>query len=186
MLYVNSIKASLALLIISNLNFQAQTKDSISMGRNRPRLGFSINQFQNDFGLGLNFTSPTIKNKVSFRLRANVQWLQHTKFADSVTTWTPYYNLSFSTVLRQEIIPHKLYVYTEGGLVFVLPSKDFASYDFKFGGVGLFGFEFIHSKIVSQFFEAGGVGLGTIADRIALKPIYSNGLVIMTGLRFSL
>jgi hypothetical protein len=54
------------------------------------------------------------------------------------------------------------------------------------GGYGLFGFEFFFTKFGNYFIEIGAVGTGAKADKVASKPIYSNGLTVSTGMRFIL
>ena len=38
----------------------------------------------------------------------------------------------------------------------------------------------------SYFIEIGGIGTGATADKVANKPIYSNGLMLSTGFRIYL
>src|SRR5690606_28650161 len=54
-------------------------------------LGLQINQYQQDFGFGLNFTSPYFANeRIALRLRGNLMYNQHV--LDGETQWTPYAN----------------------------------------------------------------------------------------------
>src|SRR5690625_5459155 len=59
--------------------------------RNNMSIGFQINQYQDDFGIGINATSPFfIYQKVAVRLRSNLMFNEHLK--NQETTWTPYLN----------------------------------------------------------------------------------------------
>ena len=58
--------------------------------------------------------------------------------------------------------------------------------DFVLGGYGLLGFEFYPHRKGCYFIELGGVGTGATADKIPSSPIYSNGFLISTGIRFHL
>ena len=42
------------------------------------------------------------------------------------------------------------------------------------------------NKSINYFIELGGVGTGAKADKIAFKPIYSNGFLIDVGFRVCL
>jgi len=47
--------------------------------RNNFALGLNINQFQNDFGIGVHIISPYFtNNSVALKLGGNFQWFQHT------------------------------------------------------------------------------------------------------------
>lgn len=77
-------------------------------------------------------------------------------------------------------------MYGEGGILGLFPSSDFSSKKFVFGGYGLFGFEFFMNQMNKYFIELGSCGTGAKADKIATKPIYSNGFLISTGFRVTL
>ena len=68
----------------------------------------------------------------------------------------------------------------------LIPSNEFSSNQFEYGGYGLFGFEFFMNKCCNYFIEIGGVGTGATANKIVLQPIYSNGLLISSGFRMQL
>lgn len=174
-------KILLLFTIIASLAFSVtgQTQS------NKFEVGFNINQFHKDFGLGINLVSPYFFNsKVAVRASANFQWLEHLDATE--TTWTPYQNFQLGLRSRTDIIENRLYVYSEGGVILILPSSDFSSNDTEFGGYGLFGFELKPIDKLSYFIELGGVGTGATADLVTNKPIYSNGFFTNVGLRFRL
>ncbi len=147
-------------------------------------LGFHLNQNQQDFGFGLQATSPYFANqKVAVRLRGSLMWNQHVN-NDNITVWSPYSNVSLGMVGVGGEIADFIRLYGEGGVVMLFPSSDFSSNSFQPGGYGLFGFEFYMSGNNSYFIEIGGIGTGAIADKVVSKPIYSNGMLINVGFRY--
>ena len=151
--------------------------------QNRFAIGFNLNQYQHDFGVGANITSPYIARSIAFRLMGSAQGLQCIPKGDSLTTWAPYTNLRLSVVTRQFVLTEKISVYSEGGIVMIIPNQQFSSQPSQFGGFGVFGFEFHPGGGYSQFIEAGGIGTGSIADKAIGRPIYANGFIVSTGFR---
>jgi len=153
--------------------------------RNNFALGFNINQFQNDIGIGVHIISPyCANNSVALKLGGNFEWFQHTD--NNETIWTPYQNIQIGFRGRHAIIENKIFMYGEGGTVLLLPNSKFSTKETVFGGYGLFGFEFLANQRLSYFVELGGMGTEAKADKIPSKPIYSNGFTASTGLRFRL
>lgn len=151
---------------------------------NKFSMGFQLNLFQKDFGTGLQFTSPYIVQRIAFRLRGNIQWLDYQPIGQTNTIWSPYGNVCLSIVVRQFVIPEKLSVYSEGGGILLINNSAFSSNAVGGGGFGLFGFEFNPTPRFGYHVELGGVGTGANADRGQGNPIYSNGFLVMTGMRF--
>lgn len=147
-------------------------------------VGMQLGQFQNDFGLGLNITSPYfLHHRVAFRAKGNFVWNEHLNTVGE-TTWTSYANASIGIVGIAGEIGNFARVYGEGGFLLLTPSKDFSSSGSEHGGYGLLGFEFLTGGRSYFFMEIGAVGTGAKADVVVGKPIYSNGLLIQTGCRF--
>jgi len=145
-------------------------------------IGFQLDQYQKDFGLGLSLTSPYFAHdKIAVRLRGNFMFNEHVK--NNETTWTPYSNISLGLIGVAGKVGDFIRLYGEGGIIGLFPSNELSSEDFVFGGFGLFGFEFYMNSSSNYFIEIGGVGTGATADNITNKPIYSNGLLISTGFR---
>src|SRR6478736_1639108 len=146
--------------------------------KNGLAIGYQLAQYQNDFGFGLNFTSPFyFGQNVGFRLKSNVMFLQHID-ASGFTTWTPYANVSLGMIGIGGMVSENIRLYGEGGLLVLFPSARFSSQSAQVGGYGLFGFEFFLSKGFNYFIEIGGVGIGALADKVPHQPIYSNGLSV--------
>lgn len=143
-------------------------------------LGFSVNQFQNDFGIGLNVISPYFVNSsIAATISVNLQWLQHSN--QNTTTWTPYQNIQIGIQGRSFIIDDKIFIYGEGGLITILPNNVFSSKNYVLGGYGAFGFGFKIKPNYGFFIELGGVGTGATADKVKASPIYYNGFLIKVG-----
>lgn len=145
-------------------------------------IGFQLSQYQRDFGVGVHIISPYFLNStMAIRAGANVQWFEN--FNGSETTWTTYQNVQLGVRSRNTIIEDKIFIYGEGGLLLILPNSDFSSESANLGGYGAFGFEFRPVSNFAYFIELGGVGSGATADKIAGKPIYSNGFLTNVGFR---
>lgn len=176
-------KKIIILTLILHLSVQIRAQESTL--KNGVGLGFQLNQYQNDFGFGLNFTSPLLFNQsMGFRLKGNMMFLQHIK--DTITTWTSYSNVSLGLIGIGGKVGPNIRLYGEGGLIILFPSSNFSSESMPLGGYGLFGFEFFMSNNFNYFIEIGGVGIGAVADKVPNKPIYSNGLSIGSGFRIVL
>ncbi len=147
-------------------------------------LGFHLKQNQHDFGIGLNITSPYFASqRVAVRLKGNLMWNQYLN-NDDVTVWSPYSNLSLGVVGVGGELADFIRLYGEGGVVLLFPSDEFSTQNTRFGGYGLFGFEFFMAHNNSYFIEIGGIGTGAVADKVVGKPIYSNGMLINVGFRY--
>lgn len=162
-------------------NLEAQT----NFNTDKMAFGFTVNQFQEDFGLGVHLVSPYfVKSSIAIRGGINFQWLEN--FNGTETSWTSYKNIQLGIRSRTSIISDKIFVYGEGGFIIILPNSDFSSEDMEIGGYGLFGFEFILNNHFAYFLEFGGVGTGARADKIIGIPIYSNGFLASVGYRIRL
>lgn len=160
------------------MTIKSQTKT------NTVSLGFNLNQVQSDFGLGMDIVSPYFANsKVAVKVGGNIKWLEHLQGTE--TTWTLYQNIQIGIRGRQFIIEDKLFIYGEGGSIMLFPNTKFSTENIRFGGYGLFGFEFKPTDKFGFYFEMGGVGTGATADKITNKPIYSNGFLTNVGFRIT-
>jgi len=148
-------------------------------------LGYQIGQYQDDFNVGLNVTTPYFANgRMAIRLRGN--WVKHQHPDESgEDTWTGYSNISIGLVGVSAEIQDFMRLYGEGGLLLLFPSETIDSKNAVANGFGFFGFEFYAHRSFNYFLEAGGGG-GSVADRLVTRSIYSNGFIIQTGFRFHL
>lgn len=176
-----TITISAILLLTAALAINTQARDS--KPANKPSLGFSISQYQKDFGIGVHFLTPYFFNDIlAVKIGGNIQWLE---YSNPDAGWTPYGNLQLGVRGREFIIENKVSLYGEGGLVIILPNSKFSSRNFQAGGYGLFGFEFMLDSGISYFIEMGGIGTGACADKVPGRPIYSNGFLTNVGFRYS-
>ncbi len=150
---------------------------------NKTGLGFNVNRFQNDFGLGLHLVSPYFANsKAAVRIGGNLQWFEYVD-ENEEATWSPYGNVQVGIRGRQGVVDDKIYIYGEGGGMILFPNTAFSSEKTRLGGYGLFGFEFYTSPRFSYFVELGGMGAGARADKLFSGPIFSNGFATTVGFR---
>lgn len=174
---MKKIGISITMLFLA-LQIQAQEGLNKNFG-----IGGQVGQHQKDFGIGLNLTSPYFANqKMAVRLKGNLVWNEHLN-SNSEMTWSSYSNISLGLVQSVGEINNFVRVYGEAGAIYLFPSSEFSTKSIQFGGYGLFGFEFFFNKHMNYFLEAGGIGTGAKADKIAGKPIYSNGLLFNVGIR---
>ncbi len=167
-------------IVIVLLALQSQAQESFNKNFG---IGGQVGQIQHDFGIGLNVTTPYFaNNKTAVRLKGNLVWNEHLN-SNTETTWSPYSNFSLGFVQAVGELNNFVRIYGEGGAIFLFPSTEFSTKSIQFGGYGLFGFEFFFDEHMNYFFEAGGVGTGAKADKIAENPIYSNGFLINVGVR---
>jgi hypothetical protein len=179
-----------AALVFLSMMVNAQDKQinnaPVKEINNGSGFGFQLNQYQKDFGFGLNATTRYFFRKsMAVRVRSNIMWNEHLDLNTAETTWSPYGNVSLGFVGVGGMVGDFIRLYGEGGLLCILPSKNFASPSVVVGGYGLFGFEFFMTKGFNYFIEIGGVGSGAVEDKIPGKPIYSNGLSVGVGFRAS-
>jgi hypothetical protein len=172
----------LCAVVGSSFLLSAQEKEKMN---SKLGLGFHLIQNQADYGLGVNVTSPFFARDIlAFRLKGNLVWNQHLTNTN-ITTWTPYSNLSLGLVAVGGEMGDFVRLYSEGGALALFPSPNFSSESLVLGGYGLFGFEFFMDPASSYFIEIGGAGTGAIADKVPGKPIYSNGLILSVGYRYT-
>ncbi len=171
----------MTVLVMSIATSTYAQKNSLN---SKASLGFQLNQYQNDFGLGVHLTSPFFWNEqVAARVRGNLAWNEHPDQSNEIQ-WSSYSNASFGFVSKAGQVGEFIRLYGEGGVLFIFPSSNFSTAETEVGGYGLFGFEFFMSPYTNYFIEIGGVGTGAKADKIAGNPIYSNGMLINVGFRY--
>jgi hypothetical protein len=149
-------------------------------------VGFHISQFQNDFGIGLNLTSPFFAKNLAFRLRTNLMWNEYLPIGEIETVWASYTNSQLGILLRTPVIENRINLYSEGGTIILFPNNKFSSSRNVIGGYGLFGFEFLPTETLNYFLELGGIGTGAQTERAEVIKVYSNGFLISVGMRFNL
>lgn len=177
-------KVILSIGIVWCLAFGVVSQEAININSGFG-MGFHLIQNHEDFGLGLNVTSPfLVSNNVAVRLRGNFLWHEHLN-DENKTTWSSYSNISLGVIGVGGVVGNFLRLYGEGGFVMLFPSIDFSDESTVFGGYGLFGFEFFMHSHSCYFIEIGGIGTGAKAEKITGEPIYSNGFSVGVGYRYT-
>lgn len=170
-------KTAIIFLFTLTIHAAATAQDTPST---KTSFGFQLNQYQKDFGIGLNVTSPYfVKEILAVRGRVNMMFYEHIKGTE--ITWTPYTNITLGLIGLSGNIRNHLKMYGEGGLLVMFPSGEFSGNSAEFGGYGFFGFEVFIDNTNSYFIELGGSGTGAVADKLPFKPIYSNGFITSVG-----
>lgn len=173
-----------SLVIISSAAAFAQSNESNK--KNGMGYGFQLNQYQNDFGLGLNFSSPNFFNEsMCIRLRANAMFYEYVN-DELKTDWESYANIMLGFSSASYKINDAIALYGEGGVIGIFPSSKISSSDLEIGAYGIFGFEFYFYDGFCYFLEAGGIGSGATADKLATEPIYSDGFLMSVGFKVKL
>lgn len=183
--FQKTVKETAFFIIVLGFGFVNQVAAQEQYPGSDAGIGIQLNQYQDDFGMGVVLTSPFIANqKLAFRFRGNIMFHEHPE--EDETTWTPYTNASAGLIGVAGWVGESIRLYSEGGIIGLFPSPEFSSDDFIFGGYGLFGFEFFMNSGSNYFIEIGGMGTGAKADLVENSPIFSNGLTISTGFRIHL
>lgn len=149
-----------------------------------PRTTFSlapvISSYQNDFGFGLELTSPSFAGgALAVSAAGRMHYL-------ATADWEPYFSgeISLLSGLFAPAPTHRLY--GKAGVVTLFPSDEVSDDDMIFGALGAFGFEFFFTdeRRGSYFVELGGVGIGAEADELPGAPVYANGFMTNVGVRY--
>lgn len=151
-------------------------------------IGFKLNQVKQDFGLGIDLSSPLfLHNSLGLRLHTLYFFREYYNPDEDESVWTPYFTGRFGFVGIGGRPHPAIRLYGEGGIIFGIPDAEFSSQSNFFGGYGLFGFEFFmsegYNEVASYYIELGGTGTGAEADKLPGKVIYQNGFTIGTGFR---
>jgi hypothetical protein len=159
-------------------------QDAVTTVFDRSSVGFQIHQYQRDFGVGAHFTTPYIRDAIALRAGVSGQWLDHTPAGETVPSWDPYLQARVGILGRNFVIPDRVSIYSEAGLVYLRPSERFSEARSRYGGYGLLGVEFHLHRTLGQFLEVGGVRTGARAELSEGTPIYSNGFLMSAGMRW--
>lgn len=160
----------LILILVASLGAQERRRYGASAG-------MVLNEYADDFGIGIQLSSPFIFDVLAFRLTGTMQF---SRVADWVPWWTAQAGLTGSG----KIVAGFARFYGEGGAVLAFPDSSMSSADYGWGGYGVFGFEFFTGveSPVSYYLEVGATGSGLRAD-LAGGSLILNGLRIQVGFR---
>jgi len=143
----------------------------------RASFGFSLQDWNQDFGMGISITSPWfLYQKASIKLSGNVLFKEDNQ-------WEPYYAVRLGCIGGSFMESADIRLYGEGGVLFLFPTQTFDSSSFRFGGYGHFGFEFFLSTkkwASSYFIELGSNGINATTNT---GNSYVNGFSAACGFR---
>ncbi|MCB0480288.1 MAG: hypothetical protein KDC83_02605 [Flavobacteriales bacterium] len=180
----------LVILLCLNMVAFGQNEEQKSKS-NQFSFGMKLVNVQDDFGMGLDFTSPYfVYNSLAVRLNTLIQFHDHFDPTLKEDTWSPYFVSRLGLVGVGGRPAPFLRLYGEGGAVVGVPSSNISNEGVFMGGYGLFGFEMFMSanegEVASYYIELGATGAGARGDLLLNNPIYYNGFSIGTGFRFYL
>lgn len=167
-------------------NAQGIGADTLIKNKNNwPSIGFTISQYNHDFGMGSCITSPYFfKKHFALRISYSRNWFQHTDSLGNYA-WTDYQNSRLGIVGVGGVILKHIRLYGEGGIINLFSYNSLSDQKGTIGGYGLIGFEFLfnENKNACYFIELGGSGTSLRADKIMGKPFVGQGFLINTGFR---
>lgn len=176
-------------LLSTTCILHAQDNPEPSMKANRFALGIQMSSFGKDFGWGLNFTSPYFaKKRIAVRLSAQYHYYEHLDSTFTETLWSPYAAFKLGMVSTSNVLLDFLRLYSHTGALIVVPNAIFSDVPVAFGAYSKLGIEIMFSSNQkawgSYFVEGGWIGVFSKATKLPGQPIYGNGFLASTGVRF--
>lgn len=166
------------LLLITNSNAQKVKWNNYN---NSWLVGYQLNDFSDDFGIGLHVITPRFIGNTHLRISYDYQWLEYMN--NNADDWEPYQQVRVDAISKYPIIEKRLLVYGGGGFVVgFLPSK-MSSTSVGITGSGTFGLEMFWSPSFSYFLEMGGTGSVGTSDKLSQNRIIGSGFYSSTGFR---
>ncbi len=176
-----------AFLLLFVLLGQTSTAQEVSPSKNTFALGFNINQDAQDYGLGIEAVSPYFSDgRFAFRLGVNFKWLNYMDSASAKYDYASYQNIKLGFRARKWVMPERIFVYSEGGLLFIFESDVISSGATGIGAYGLFGCELKPSENMGIFLEAGGGAARARMTKQPGEPFYGDGFMSSVGFRLNL
>lgn len=138
--------------------------------------GFLLNEYVDDFGIGLQIGMPYAWERLSVRVTGT---LQLSRAAD----WKPWGTVQMGLIGAHPVMFKFARFYGEGGVILAFPGE-MSSEKIAVGGYGHFGFEFFPEVggPVSYFLEVGGTECGLKAD-LTGGALMLKGFRIQAGFR---
>lgn len=147
-------------------------------------IGYELDRFHNEFGVGMNVTSPFFLDG-RLAIQGAIIRSSYNAVIDNEYTWLNYNTYKVGLVGSHPITSN-IRTYGVGGVVYLTPNNQMSDKSSVTGGYGAFGFEFLQDRRVTYFVELGGIGTGARADKLPGKPIYSNGFLETVGFKIYL
>lgn len=144
-------------------------------------IGYQLNEFGDDFGVGLTLLSPQMYKRFHINVSYDYQYLRYQTIIEE--DWKPYQQLRLGFITKSPLIKGKLDVYGGGGLLVGFLPNSMDSEKVRFGGSGTFGFSLYWYEGFTYFFEMGGTGGLGSASKLNGKPLIGNGLYKSVGFR---
>lgn len=140
-----------------------------------------------DTGVGIEVGTPAINQRISFRVRANQNWME--AYKAKYDNWAKYETITLSMVYNTRLIERSR-TYFDAGTFLLFPDQKFSDKKTIQGITSSIGLELL---IVSDlhltvcYYFAGGFNyINSYAEKLESKPRYGNGVVFNTGFRFYL
>ena len=167
----------------------AQNETEPNEKKSNISLGLQMSSFGGDFGWGIHLTSPYFaKERLAVRVSAQYHYYEHIDTATSNNTWSPYWVFDLGFVSASTTIKDFIRLYSHNGAVFALPNQNFSDKPIAFGAFSKLGIELMFNAEKkawgSYYIEGGWIGIFSVADKLPTKPIYGNGFVVSTGVRW--
>ncbi|BAV94477.1 hypothetical protein [Ichthyobacterium seriolicida] len=143
-------------------------------------IGFQLGKVQDNFHVGAN-TGVRIIDMFELKATANMSFNYYFYSPKKREILVPYFSSTLGWVYIQPV-SKSINVYGESGSVLIIPAYIFSEENFRFGGYGLFGFEFFTDRYSSFFIEMGCMGTGA-RQNDAYKSVYHNGFLINVGFK---
>jgi hypothetical protein len=178
---VYKIKYFIILLIFLSLSLNLNAQKKEPNYRNGWVIGYQLNEFGHDFGVGLTALTPAIYSRIHFNLSYDYQYLRYQ--ANAGEDWKPYQQVRLGFITKAPIIKGKIDVYGGGGLVLGFLPNSMDSDTFRYGGSGTFGFSLYWYEGFTYFFEMGGTGGLGSASKLESNPLIGNGFYKSVGFR---
>ena len=156
-------------------------QDSKKTNRDGWIIGFQLNEFGKDFGLGFNTITPKLWGLSHIQLSYDYQYLPFT--SASGENWKEYQQVRLSLITKAPIIKGVLDVYGGGGIALGIFPKSIQRTSVQIGGTGAFGMNLYWYEGFSYFFEMGGTGGLGSATQLPGKPVIGSGFYTSTGFR---
>jgi hypothetical protein len=149
-------------------------------------LGILAGEYGYDMGVGVELGTPCLfKNRISFRIKANRNWLE--PYNTIHGRWARYETISTSMVYNMPLTD-RARLYFEVGTYYIFPDNKFSDRKIVPGitsSVGVELFVFTSSKLNICYYFSGGIGyVHAHAEKLENEPHYGNGFIFNNGFRF--
>lgn len=145
----------------------------------------SVGHYGYDPTIAVELTTPSFyHNRLKFRLRVNLQWLE--AYKATYQHWAHYYSYSAALVYHSQIFD-KARFYVELGTYSIVPEASFSEKRFlqgfyEFNGLEIFLVSANHYNL-AFYLGIGPMFIEAYADKLERRPRYGNGMQYSNGVR---